>query len=284
VTAPSFTFTATIAGSTFECKLDTPSGAGSYEPCTSPRAYTTTANGAYTFSVRAINGGTPDPTPATRSFTVDTGPPDTTITGGPSGPTTATSASFTFTSEPGAAFECKLDTPAGPGTYAACTSPRAYTTTADGDYTFSVRATDAVGNTDASPATQSFTVDTAAPDTTINTGPSGPTGNNAPQFTFSATEAGATFECRLDGPGGTTGTYQACSSPRNLGTLADGSYTFLVRATDPAGNTDASPASRAFTIDTVAPDTTITGGPAGVTSGTSPSFTFTSEPGATFES
>ena len=104
------------------------------------------------------NSGSTDPTPATRTFTVDTVAPDTTITGGPAGATKATTASFSFTAPAGSRFECKLDTPAGPGIYAACTSPRSYTTTVKGAYKFSVRATDPAGNTDPTPATRSFTV------------------------------------------------------------------------------------------------------------------------------
>src|SRR6202012_3079309 len=55
------------------------------------------------------------------------------------------------------------------------------------------------------------------------------------------------------GPGSTTGTYAACVSAQTYANLADGSYTFSVRATDTAGNTDASPATRSFTVDTTAP-------------------------------
>ena len=88
---------------------------------------------------------------------VDPNAPDTTLVAGPSGPTNVTTPSFTFTSSrPGSTFECKLDTPAGAGSYAPCTSPQAYTTTANGAYTFSVRATSA-GTTDAVPATRTFT-------------------------------------------------------------------------------------------------------------------------------
>ena len=72
----------------------------------------------------------------------------------------------------------------GSGTYALCTSPQAYTTTANGTYTFSVRARDLAGNLDASPAARSFTVDTVGPDTTITAGPTGPTNVTAPSFTF----------------------------------------------------------------------------------------------------
>ena len=87
----------------------------------------------------------------------DTTPPDTTITAGPSGKVSATSASFSFTSsEPGSTFECQLDG----GGYTSCTSPKSYTGLAAGSHTFSVRATDAASNTDASPATATWTIGT----------------------------------------------------------------------------------------------------------------------------
>jgi plastocyanin len=275
-----FTFSSNQPAATFECKLDTPGGPGTYAACSSPAALTTTTNGSYTFSVRAVLAGTPDQTPATRSFTVDTGPPDTTINSGPSGPTSSTSATFQFSgTEVGSTFECRLDSAA----YAPCTSPQSHTGLAQGEHTFSVRARDAAGNVDPSPATRTFTVDTVAPDTTIDSGPTGTIGATSPQFTFSS-EAGATFECRLDGPGGATGTFGACTSPRTVGPLADGTYTFHVRARDAAGNTDTTPATRTFTVETSAPDTAITGGPTGLTNATNPSFTFTStKPGSTFE-
>jgi hypothetical protein len=71
--------------------------------------------------------------------------------------------SFSFSSEDGATFECKIDLAA----YAPCTSP--YTTAAlrDGSHTFSVRAKDIAGNYDVTPATYTWTVDTAGPALTI---------------------------------------------------------------------------------------------------------------------
>ncbi|MBE2314543.1 Ig-like domain repeat protein [Solirubrobacter sp. CPCC 204708] len=283
-TSHNFTFTSDKPAATFECKLDRPGTPGTYAACTTPAAFTTTTDGAYTFTVRAVLNGTPDPSPATRSFTVDRQPPDTSINSGPSGTVTTTSNAFQFAgNETGVTFECRLDTPAGNGSFAACTSPQSYTTTANGAYTFHVRARDAAGNVDPEPATRTFTVDTAAPDTTITSGPTGTTNNASPSFGFTA-ETGATFECRLDGPGSTVGTWVACTSPRAVGPLTDGTYTFNVRARDLAGNTDASPATRTFTVETAAPDTNITGGPTGTTNSTSASFTFTStKPNSTFE-
>ncbi len=144
-----------------------------------------------------------------------------------------------------ASFECKLDAAA----FAACASPADLSGLVDGAHTFSVRAIDAVGNVDASPASRTFTVDTTAPDTTITGGPAeGSTISSASaSFEFVGDPAGdtASFECKLDG-----GAFAACTSPAGLTALADGAHTFSVRAIDAAGNVDASPATRAFTVST----------------------------------
>ena len=64
-------------GSTFECKLD---GRAPGRTCTSPWTTAALADGAHTSRcARPTRRATPTPTPATRSFTVDTAPPpDTT--------------------------------------------------------------------------------------------------------------------------------------------------------------------------------------------------------------
>src|SRR5439155_15427588 len=230
--------------------------------------------------------GNLDPSPASRSLTVDVTAPDTTISGGPSGLTNNNTPSFTFSSDDsGVTFDCKLDGPgATTGSYGACNSPKSYGPLADGAYTFSVRARDGAGNVDPSPPSRPFTVDTAPPNTSIDSGPSGPTTDTAPSFTFSSGDAGVTFECKLDGPGATTGSYAACGSPKSYGALADGAYTFSVRAKDAAGNLDPSPASRSFTVDTGPPDTSLLSGPSGPTNDNTPTFTFSSgDAGATFE-
>lgn len=90
--------------------------------------------------------------------------------------------------------------------------------------------------------------DATPPETMIDSGPSGTVSLTSATFSFSATEAGSSFECRLDGAA-----FTPCTSPTSYSGLADGSHTFGVRATDPAGNTDPTPASRTWTIDTTEP-------------------------------
>ena len=85
--------------------------------------------------------------------------------------------------------------------------------------------------------------DTTPPDTVINSGPSGTVKTRDASFTFSSTEPSSTFECSLDGAA-----FSACSSPTRYTGIANRSHTFKVRATDAAGNTDQSPASRTWKV------------------------------------
>lgn len=61
-------------------------------------------------------------------------------------------------------------------------------------------------------------------------------------FTLTATEAGSTFECSLDG-----GPFAACSSPFTT-RVKSGSHRLTVRAKDSSGNQDATPVSFAFRV------------------------------------
>src|SRR5215212_2264140 len=87
----------------------------------------------------------------------DTTPPETTITDGPSGSVSGTTATFEFFSnETSSTFKCKLV--GQDSTRTTCTSPKTYTNlTAGTKYTFKVWAKDAAGNIDPTPATRTFT-------------------------------------------------------------------------------------------------------------------------------
>ena len=156
-----------------------------------------------------------------------------------------------------------------------------YTGLADGDHTFSVRATDPAGNLDPTSADQSWSVDTMAPDTTISGGPSGITQSTSADFDLTSDKAGSTFECQLD-----AGPWESCTTPDGLAGLADGDHTLHARAIDSRGNVDPTPDSRSWTVDTLAPDAPVielTSAPAPQSNNPDPAITFTGEPGATFE-
>jgi hypothetical protein len=192
------------------------------------------------------------PKPAFNTFTgytAETTPPRASITSGPSSGsfTNDSTPTFSFASnERGSTFQCHYEAHA----FSTCSSPFTRASSlSDGAHTFFLKAIDAPGN-ESSVVSRSFTVDTAPPNTTITGGPKtsgGYTNDPTPPFTFTSSEGGSSFQCKVD-----SGAYAACSSPRTTSHLADGSHTFYVRATDPAGNTDPTPATRAFAIRTAA--------------------------------
>ena len=220
----------------------------------------------------------------------DTTPPDTTITGGPPAVTGSTTATITFTGSdnvtaPGSlTFEGKLDA----GAYGVVTSPVNLSGLAGGTHTYSVRAKDAAGNLDATPASVTWTVDVTAP----SLSPVAVASNNASTakarqgdtvtVSFTASEAIQTPVVTLLGvaasvanPGGNNWTAAATVG---AGT-AEGAATFSITATDVAGNAAAAVTATtnasSVTVDLTAPDTTITGGPLALTTSTTATITFT---------
>jgi hypothetical protein len=98
------------------------------------------------------------PPPPTASFVPlgrDTTPPGTRITAAPSRRTKIRRARFRFVStEAGSVFECKLDR----GRWLRCRSPKAYRGLRKGVHVFRVRARDAAGNADPTPAARSWRI------------------------------------------------------------------------------------------------------------------------------
>jgi len=243
-----FAFHASEDNVGFDCSLD---NAG-YLPCTTGQTFNLSGDGAHSFAVRARDrAGNTDPSPAIYAWSVDTRTPDTQLIDGPAPASPSTTAAFTFFSPDaggGATFECALDG----GEFAVCTSPHGYTNLTEAVHTFAVRVRDAVGNLDPTPAVRSWTVDLTPPDTTIDGGPIDTVPIASASFSFTASEPGSTFACSLDGA-----PFAACSSPAAFTGLAEGGHAFAVRASDAAGHDDPSPASRTWTVDTVAPGVAI---------------------------
>ena len=122
-------------------------------------------------------------------------------------------------------------------------------------------------------------VEATPPNTNIASGPPAFTKNDTPTFAFSSTEANASFQCRIG-----SSAWAACTSPRKMAALSNGYYNFYVRAIDKANNVDATPASRGFTVDTVAPKTRVTMGPSGKTTDRTPTIKFrSSDAGSKFK-
>jgi hypothetical protein len=121
------------------------------------------------------------------------------------------------------------------------------------------------------------------PETSITDGPDDPTNDTSATFSFEGLddeEADPGFECRLDSP--LDAAFTPCSSPRTYTGLGSGTHRFEVRAVA-GGDRDPTPAALTWTIDAVAPETTLHSGPAGTIARTSAVFSFSSsEAGSTF--
>ncbi len=147
---PTFTLTPSRAGVSLECRIVP----APFEPCSgtwTPAA--ALADGQHTLEVRAGDGSTNTTQP--RSITIDTAPPQTTITSAPGASTTDTSVAIAFAaSEAGSSFACSLDG----APFTTCAPPQRLSRLALGEHTFRVRSTDALGNTDPTPASVAWTV------------------------------------------------------------------------------------------------------------------------------
>lgn len=179
------------------------------------------------------------------SFIPDCSPPETTITSGPTGPTNDTTPSFGFSSSESASFQCSVDGAA----FSGCSSPLTTAALPEGAHEFRVRAIDAAGNVDSSPATRTFTVDITVPTASID----GPalTNRKSPTFTLTSSESG-TFQCAVD-----DGAFAACASPYRPPQLGAGDHNLRVRAVDQAGNVGPATALR-FTVDLKVRDADLT--------------------------
>ena len=120
-----------------------------------------------------------------------------------------------------------------------------------------------------------------------DTDPNSPSNSNAPRVKGTA-EAGSTV--RLYKTAGCTGAPAASGTAAQFATpglgvsVADNTSTlFRATARDAAGNISPCSAARAYVEDSVAPQTTITGGPGTSTTDNTPTFNFSSsEAGSTF--
>lgn len=158
---PAFAFSSDAPGATFECSLD----GGTFAACTSPKTFGPLPDGAHRVSVRAIEGGDTDQTPATRSFTVR-GPATPKGTPGPASPANPADRTgpavrivraprrkvrsnrrrvtvrFAFrASEAGARFRCKVDR----GRFRGCRASSRFRVRR-GRHRLVVRAIDQAGN------------------------------------------------------------------------------------------------------------------------------------------
>lgn len=246
----SFQFSCTTATAScgFTCSVDS----GPYSGCASPKSLSGLGSGGHIFSVKAVDGIGQVSAPGSHIWTVDASTPDTTISSSPAALTGSNVASFAFSSTKTAStFECKLDQEI----FSACSSPKGYSSVADGSHTFQVRAVDSLGNVDPIPASYAWTADltpptfgglssaTAVSTSQINLAWSAATDNVSSSSAIiyricQSTVAGACVS-------NFTATYTSAAGAETFsvtGLSAGMTYYFVVRATDGIGNQEMSEA------------------------------------------
>ncbi len=243
--SPEFTFSCNESYCDYQCRVD---GSG-YYPCSSPEEVLGLGEGGHWFYVRAFDlAGNPGTEPGYNWY-IDLSGPETYLNSYPPDPSSSADASFSFScSEGGCSYECQLDSSG----WASCSSPQNYTGLAEGPHEFQVRALDALGNPDDTPAVRDWTIDLMPPDTYFTVVPDNPTAAYPSHFEFACDEPPCTFQCN-----GNAGGWGDCTSPFDWGLWSETEATLEVRAIDQAGNTDPSPASYSYRIDHSSPETTI---------------------------
>jgi hypothetical protein len=173
---------------------------------------------------------------------------------------TINGSTFTLTKPDGPDADTSPDAVSGAVTYDSTLKKATLTPSANLDYSTTYTATvkggangvkDAAGNSLSADEVWTFTTaappaDTTPPETTIVSGPSGTVKSRDATFTFSSTEPpNATFQTRLDG-----GIWESngTATSKTYTNLANGTHTFEVKATDAAGNTDPTAASRRWKV------------------------------------
>lgn len=198
--------------------------------------------GRYTASVtvRSVHDGHGMGLDGSRTASVpvvvtDTTAPDTRITGGPTGTVASGRAAFRLTSEPGATFSCRLDARA----WSPCSAAPVLRGLLDGGHRLQVRATDAAGNTDPTPAVRTWTVDTTGP-RVRDLRPAGSTRDRTPTLRARVTDRRSVVGrvvLRIDGrpvPGLRLRGDRLTATPRRA--LAPGRHVVRLVAADAVGN------------------------------------------------
>tara|TARA_B100000683_G_scaffold277743_1_gene338514 strand:+ start:115 stop:4392 length:4278 start_codon:yes stop_codon:yes gene_type:complete len=170
----------------------------------------------------------------------------------PDARTKETQATFEFSaSTENATFVCRLDS----GERDTCTSPHVVDGLAEGTHYFEVRATSSEGLQEMAAQLFEWEVDLTPPDTVFETDTASPTNQVAATFSFETESDVAAFECAAQND-----SFNSCSSPWTV-QGQEGENQIQIRAIDDVGNVDPSPAVFQWTIDTVAPRSTIVTGP-----------------------
>ncbi len=258
------------------------------EPAGLTKTYTGQADGLWYFHIKAKDGA--GAWGQTRHFAVriDTAAPDTTIDSAPSGTIDYRNPTFAYHgNDPGdltppsdMRYSYKLEGYDSNWSTPATDISKQYAELPNGDYIFKVKAVDLANNEDSTPSEQPFTVyipDSEPPDTFVDTGPVGVIDYRNVDFTYYGTDnqpGMLQYSYMLVGYDADWSSWTTATT-KSYTNLANGEYTFKVKAMDLANNEDPTPDTRSFIVYVNnPPETYIDDGPSSMVLGQGP-LTFT---------
>lgn len=274
--AKRFTFFSQSRFATYRCRLTSGGVVGAWHPCSGGQSEVVgpLADGSYTFEVAGSDEtGATDPTPASRSFVVQSSGPPVQIDSAPPTRSTGDVAAFRFSSQdPSATLSCSMTPLLAAPVWAPCdpATGASYSGLKDGVWSFQVRAVALGGMTSAVPAQALVDVDRTAPVVTFD--PRVPaqraTGNLS--VSFSVNEP-ATLRCRLD----STPAVPCQGGAFSRTGLSVGVHRLVVSAKDDLGNAGTTAATT--TVITQRPTVTFTATPPSATTSRTATFTLSGQ-------
>ncbi|MBN8539087.1 MAG: hypothetical protein J0L82_01780 [Deltaproteobacteria bacterium] len=239
-TSATFSLIAADAGGIdlIECQLND----GAYAPCTATSTYNNLVDGDRSFRARAKDRAGNTSAVAAYTWKIDTSKPTATITTGPDRWIKIRAATLSFTGAdvnvatglPALQLQCKIND----GTFAACTSPTAYSGLNEGSYLFTLRAVDAAGNI-SNEATNMWGVDLTPPSINFGRQPLSIVyrGESAEIF-YAVTDPGTSASGVASVMCGLNDVLATCTAEntKKYNLTQPGNYKFSVVAKDNAGN------------------------------------------------
>ncbi|MBY0385350.1 hypothetical protein K2X05_09345 [bacterium] len=226
-----------------ECRVD----GAAYQSCSNSMTYNNLAEGNHKFDVRATDLAGNVSAVSSYTWFVDLTAPTLSFVRTPNNPTTTRIAVFQMQTSDNSTsailLECRLNSATA---FSPCTRNESLNIPNDGINNFSVRATDAAGNTSAT-ITHSWLLDTTGPAINFTQIPNSVIGIlENPDIGFLVTDTHSTVagvQCGLQGQ------MSSCPASHSVTytTLTAGAYTFTVNAVDSLGNTSTN--SIQFTVN-----------------------------------
>ena len=258
---------------TFLCQLDS----ATWRDCGATERLTGIGDGQHMFRILAVDrAGNTSGTYAARGFetrTVPRTPSILAITGTP-----GQTPEATFEAAFSVRYECRYDSQP----FAPCSGSGSHVPDkplSHGDHRFYVRGIGGTGIAGVAASAPVRVVDGTDPETTIGPNPSGIILTDSPQFRLSSNEWDAKFWCRMD-----SAPWEICPADGKFSALVEGAHSLSVIAVDTAGNTDKTPATRAFEVRTEPAAAEFISGPSeGAEATALPRFAFSSDYAAAME-